>query len=55
MRLGFKVWDSDTHIQPTIEAVSPYYDAALRARLPELEPYKVRVPADDGRRSTPGS
>lgn len=52
MKHGFQVWDTDTHMQPTIEAVSPYYDADLRARLPELEPYKVRVPADNGKRST---
>jgi len=41
MKNGYKIWDSDTHIQPSIETVEPYYDPSLRKRLPELEQYKA--------------
>jgi uncharacterized protein len=51
MKNGFKIWDADTHIHPTIEVVEPYYDPDIRARLPELERYKVPVRAGDGARN----
>ena len=41
MKNGYRIWDSDTHIQPSIETVEPYYDPSLRKRLPDLEAYKV--------------
>src|SRR6266516_4881025 len=40
MKDGFKVWDTDTHVRPSLESLEPYYDPAFRARLPELEPYR---------------
>jgi len=40
MKNGFKVWDTDTHVRPSLESLEPYYDPAFRARLPELEQYK---------------
>jgi predicted TIM-barrel fold metal-dependent hydrolase len=40
MKDGFKIWDTDTHVRPSLESLEPYYDPAFRARLPELEPYK---------------
>ena len=40
MKNGFRIFDTDTHIRPSIETLEPYYDPALRARLPELEVYK---------------
>jgi hypothetical protein len=49
---GYKIWDTDTHIQPTVEVVEPYYDPGFRKRLPELERYKLPVPADNGTQST---
>ena len=52
MKNGFRIWDTDTHIHPTLEVVAPYFDPGFRARLPELEPYKVAVQPDDGIRST---
>ena len=52
MKQGFKIWDTDTHIQPTTEVMQPYYDPAFRDRLPELEPYKKPVAPDDGTQST---
>jgi len=33
VKAGFKVWDTDTHIRPSLESLEPHYDAALRARL----------------------
>ena len=52
MKNGYKIWDTDTHIQPTVEVVEPYYDPGFRKRLPELERYKPPVPADNGTQST---
>lgn len=40
MKNGFKIWDTDTHVRPSLETLEPYYDANVRTRLPELEPYK---------------
>src|SRR6266487_2105289 len=40
MKNGFKIWDTDTHVRPTLETLEPFYDAALRARLPEFEQYR---------------
>ena len=40
MKNGYKIWDTDTHVRPSLESLEPYYDPAFRERLPELEPYK---------------
>ena len=40
MKNGFKIFDTDTHVRPSLETVEPYYDTHVRARLPELEPHK---------------
>src|SRR5581483_354708 len=40
MKDGYRVWDTDTHVRPSLETLEPYYDPAFRERLPELEPYK---------------
>jgi hypothetical protein len=40
MKNGFKIFDTDTHIRPSNETLEQYFDANVRARLPELEPYK---------------
>jgi len=40
MKNGFKIWDTDTHVRPTLETLEPFYDAELRARLPEFEQYR---------------
>ncbi len=47
MKDGFNVWDTDTHIRPSLETLEPFMDAALKARLPELEPYKRLNTRDD--------
>jgi hypothetical protein len=41
MRNGFKVWDTDTHLHPSVETLEQYFDASMKARLPELESFKV--------------
>ena len=41
MRSGYKVYDSDTHVNPVAEVLERYVDPSFRSRLPELEPYKV--------------
>ena len=37
MRDGFKVFDADTHFQPSVESILPYLDPELRAREKEFE------------------
>ena len=41
MRDGFKIFDSDTHLNPMTETLEPYFDAAMRKRLPQWESCKV--------------
>ena len=37
MRRDFKIFDSDTHLNPSAETLESYFDAAMRKRLPEWE------------------
>ena len=37
MRKHFKIFDSDTHLGPSLETLEPYFDANIRKRLPEWE------------------
>jgi len=46
MRNGFRVYDSDTHVNPAAEVLEKYVDPGFRPRLAELEPY--RLPAGQG-------
>jgi predicted TIM-barrel fold metal-dependent hydrolase len=41
MRSGIKIFDADTHLNPTAESLEPYFDPAMRARLAEWERFKV--------------
>ena len=41
MRDGFKIFDADTHLNPMAETLEPYFDPAIRKRLPEWESFKV--------------
>ena len=43
MRNGFRVYDSDTHVNPAAEVLERYVDPAFRARLAELAPYRLPV------------
>jgi uncharacterized protein len=43
MRSGFRVYDSDTHINPAAEILDKYVDPEFRPRLAELVPFRIRV------------
>ena len=43
MRDGFRVYDTDTHIDPGADVLEKYVDPAFRARLDDLAPYKAKV------------
>ena len=47
MKNGFRVYNSDTHVNPAAEVLERYVDPGFRPRLAELEPY--RLPSDKGR------
>ena len=36
MKDGFKVWDSDTHVEPSAEVIDRYLDPGFRNRLPGI-------------------
>ena len=50
MRNGLRVYDADTHVEPTAEVIDKYVDPGFRSRLPDLAQYKqpVRVGAPGG-------
>ena len=41
MKNGFRVYDTDTHINPAAEVLDKYVDPEFRPRLPELAPYRA--------------
>jgi uncharacterized protein len=43
MKDGLRVFDADTHVEPTAEVIDQYVDPAFRSRLPELTPYRQPV------------
>ena len=49
MRQGFRVIDSDTHVNPSLDVLLRYADADLRARIDDLQPYRRTVKAVSGR------
>src|SRR5262245_1360425 len=49
MRQGFRVIDSDTHVNPSLDVLLRYADAELRARLGELQGYRRTVRVVPGR------
>ena len=49
MRHGYKIYDSDTHINPSAEDLQKYMDTDFLSRLPDLEGFKSpNGPAVDG-------
>jgi len=50
MKNGFRVFDSDTHVEPSAEVLERYVDPAFRARLPDIAAYRQPM-----RPNTPGS
>src|SRR5207244_12670392 len=49
MRQGFRVIDSDTHVNPSLDVLLRYADQPLRDRLDELAPYMRKVKVQPGR------
>ena len=45
MRKGLRVFDADTHVEPTAEVLDTYVDPGFRPRLAELAPYRQPVRA----------
>jgi len=43
MRDGFKIWDADTHIKPSVEAVKPYVPASVLERIPDLDEHLTPI------------
>ncbi len=43
MRNGYRVFDADTHLQPSAETITPFMEKALVARLEELRPFLREV------------
>ncbi len=43
MRNGFKVYDTDTHVGPSAEALQPHLSAKLRTLVPDLEAHYMDV------------
>src|SRR6266436_6241680 len=50
MKNGFRVYDTDTHIDPGADVLERYVDPGFRPRLADLAPYKVAIKS----RSTDG-
>src|SRR6266702_7154459 len=43
MRKGLRVFDADTHVEPTAEVLDTYVDPGFRPRLAELAQYRQPV------------
>ena len=55
MREGFRIYDTDTHIDPGADVLEKYVDPGFRARLDDLAPYRVAIKSrtvDGGIRNT---
>lgn len=47
MKDGLRVFDADTHVEPTAEVLDKYVDPGFRPRLVDLTPYRQPVRADN--------
>ena len=43
MKEGFRVYDTDTHIDPGADVLEKYVDPGFRERLDDLAPYRVAI------------
>ena len=43
MKDGLRVYDADTHVEPSAEVLEKYVDPGFRARLPDLAQYRVPI------------
>src|SRR4029453_746018 len=49
MRQGFRVIDTDTHVNPSLDVLLRYADTALRGHVDDLRPYMRQVKPQPGR------
>jgi len=49
MRQGFRVIDSDTHVNPSLDVLLRYADNELKQRIDDLQPYRRTVKTVLGR------
>ena len=49
MRQGFRVIDSDTHVNPSLDVLLRYADKELQQRIDDLQPYRRTVKTVPGR------
>jgi predicted TIM-barrel fold metal-dependent hydrolase len=49
MRQGFRVIDTDTHVNPSLDVLLRYADKALRGHVDDLRPYMRQVKPQPGR------
>src|SRR2546422_7732527 len=49
MRQGFRVIDSDTHVNPSLDVLLRYADKDLEQRIDDLQPYRRTVKTVPGR------
>src|SRR4030095_897727 len=49
MRQGFRVIDSDTHVNPSLDVLLRYADKELAERIDDLQPYRRTVKTVVGR------
>jgi hypothetical protein len=49
MRHGFRVIDSDTHVNPSLDVLLRYADKDFQQRIADLEPYRRTVKTVPGR------
>src|SRR5215467_4213861 len=49
MRQGFRVIDSDTHVNPSLDVLLRYADRELQQRIDDLQPYRRTVKTSPGR------
>ena len=49
MRQGFRVIDSDTHVNPSLDVLLRYADRDLQQRIDDLQPYRRTVKTVPGR------
>jgi predicted TIM-barrel fold metal-dependent hydrolase len=47
MKNGLRVFDADTHVEPSAEVLDAYVDPGFRSRLPELAPWRVPIRPDN--------
>jgi uncharacterized protein len=47
MKDGLRVFDADTHVEPSAEVLDRYVDPGFRPRLAELAPYRVPIRPDN--------